>query len=113
MPIRKRQPSTQAPANLSKNSTNYNNENLLDIQGNPELAQTYFAEFMRLYEHYRGCAIWDMGGTRRSSRSGATGSRRAFTLKTTRDGWVKQAYKQGSLDELARASLAGGQEPAA
>src|SRR4029077_5179843 len=92
---------TQSPtiysgsANLSKNSTNYNDENLLDIKGNPELAQTYFAEFIRLYEHYRARAIWDMGGTRRSSRSGATGSRQAFTLKTTRDGCVKQAYKKG------------------
>ena len=110
---------TEAPtiysgsANLSKNSTNYNDENLLEIKGNPELAQTYFAEFMRLHEHYRARAIWDMGSTRRFSRSEATGSRRAFTLKTTRDGWVKQAYKQGSLDELARVSLAGGQEPAA
>jgi phosphatidylserine/phosphatidylglycerophosphate/cardiolipin synthase-like enzyme len=110
---------TEAPtiysgsANLSKNSTNYNDENLLEIKGNPELAQAYFAEFMHLYEHYRARAIWDMGGTGRSSRSGATGSRQAFTLKTTRDGWVKRAYKQDSLDELARVSLAGGQEPAA
>jgi phosphatidylserine/phosphatidylglycerophosphate/cardiolipin synthase-like enzyme len=110
---------TEAPtiysgsANLSKNSTNYNDENLLEIKGNPELAQAYLAEFMRLYEHYRARAIWDMGGRGRSSRSGATGSRQAFTLKTSRDGWVKQAYRQGSLDELARVSLAGGQEPAA
>jgi len=33
--------------NLSENSTHHNDENLLEIKGSPELAQTYFAEFMR------------------------------------------------------------------
>ena len=45
--------------NLSNNSTHNNDESLLEITGSPRLAQTYFAEFMRLYEHYRARAIWN------------------------------------------------------
>jgi phospholipase D-like protein len=40
-------------ANMSNNSVHRNDENLLEITGSPSLAQAYFAEFMRLYEHYR------------------------------------------------------------
>ena len=46
--------------NLSENPTHRNDENLLEIKGSPELAQTYFAEFMRLYDHYRARALWNM-----------------------------------------------------
>jgi enamine deaminase RidA (YjgF/YER057c/UK114 family) len=35
-------------ANLSANSTNHNDENLVEITGGPALAQTYLAEFMRI-----------------------------------------------------------------
>ena len=62
-------------ANLSRNSTNYNDENLLEITGSPALAQVYFAEFMRLYEHYRARAILN------TNRSGNTSS------KKTQVGW--------------------------
>jgi phosphatidylserine/phosphatidylglycerophosphate/cardiolipin synthase-like enzyme len=87
-------------ANLSKNSTNFNDENLLEITGSPALAQTYLAEFMRLYEHYRARAIWNEG-------TGKTrGAASAFTLKTTRDGWVRDAYKPGTAEALARVTLA-------
>ena len=47
-------------ANLSENSTHQNDENLLEITGSPELAQTYLAEFMRIYEHYRARALWNI-----------------------------------------------------
>ena len=33
---------------------------LLEIKQSPELAQTYFAEFIRLYEHYRARALWNI-----------------------------------------------------
>ena len=93
-------------ANLSRNSTNFNDENLIEITGSPALAQTYFAEFMRLYEHYRARAIWDMGGTATAAKGSETGTKQAFTLKTSRDAWVKKAYQAGSLDALARVALA-------
>ena len=50
--------------NLSENSTHHNDENLLEIKGSPELAQTYFAEFIRLYEHYRARALWNIVSSR-------------------------------------------------
>ena len=98
--------------NLSENSTHHNDENLLEIKGSPELAQTYFAEFMRLYEHYRARALWNMSHpptkskrktvVKMDSKLGQT-----FTLKTTRNAWVKGAYKAGTSEYLARTLLAG------
>jgi len=103
-------------ANLSNNSTHKNDENLLEIKGNPELARTYFAEFMRLYEHYRARALWNVaqgaGAKRRQkgrSKKGAAGAvADAFTLKRSRDAWVKDAYKPGTAEFRARTQLAGG-----
>jgi phosphatidylserine/phosphatidylglycerophosphate/cardiolipin synthase-like enzyme len=100
-------------ANLSANSTNHNDENLLEITGSPELAQTYFAEFMRLYEHYRARALWHMARPQQKPPRGKQappGSNaklaRTFTLKTKRDDWVKGAYKPGTPEYLARTALA-------
>ena len=45
-------------ANMSKNSVNKNDENLLEILGSKRLAGVYLAEFFRLYEHYRARAAW-------------------------------------------------------
>jgi hypothetical protein len=55
-------------------------ENLLEIKGNPALAGAYFAEFMRLYNHYRARALWEAGG-----------KPERLVLKTTRDEWAKKA----------------------
>jgi len=73
-------------ANLSNNSTHKNAENLLEIKGNPQLARTYLAEFMRLYGHYRARALWNLAHGRVAD---------AFTLKRSRDAWVKGAYTPG------------------
>jgi phosphatidylserine/phosphatidylglycerophosphate/cardiolipin synthase-like enzyme len=101
-------------ANLSNNSTHKNDENLLEIKGNPQLARTYFAEFMRLYGHYRARALWNLahGGrakTGRKKRSKSADNRvaDAFTLKRSRDAWVKGAYTPGTADFRARTQLAG------
>lgn len=94
-------------ANLSKNSTNFNDENLLEITGSPELAQTYLAEFMRLYEHYRARAIWNMPKSAKPGTDKAGRQRqKAFTLKTKRDDWVKGAYREGTPEAIARVNLA-------
>jgi len=99
--------------NLSENSTHHNDENLIEIQGSPELAQTYFAEFMRLYEHYRARALWNMShpATKGKLKEAAKASSKlgqTFTLKTSRDAWVKGAYKKGTPEHLARTALASG-----
>ncbi len=92
--------------NLSNNSTHRNDENLIEIRGNRDLAQTYLAEFMRLYEHYRARALWNMNhptGTKlRQPADKRSKLGRAFTLKTTRDGWVKGAYTAGTPEYRAR-----------
>ena len=94
-------------ANLSTNSTNFNDENLLEITGSPELAQTYLAEFMRLYEHYRARAIWNMPpSTKAVSDKVGRQRQKAFTLKTKRDDWVKRAYEDGTPEAIARVNLA-------
>jgi phosphatidylserine/phosphatidylglycerophosphate/cardiolipin synthase-like enzyme len=101
--------------NMSHNSTYNNDENLLEITECPRLAQIYLSEFIRLYEHYRARAVWDMnhpkGKTKKTAGSNADLIKNhklqdAFTLKTTRDEWVKAAYKKGSQDYLMRTRLA-------
>ena len=98
-------------ANLSGNSTNHNDENLLEITGSTALAQTYLAEFLRLYEHYRARALWNLAHPKGKTRERlppalAREMAAAFTLKRTRDGWVKGAYKPGTPEFLARTQLA-------
>ena len=108
-------------ANLSKNSTNHNDENLLEITGSTALARTYLAEFMRIYEHYRARALWNIAhpAAAKPSKSGSRASKKkalppaaakrieqTFTLKKTRDAWVKDAYKRGTPAYLERQTLA-------
>jgi len=102
-------------ANLSNNSTHKNDENLLEITGSPALAQTYLAEFMRIYEHYRARALWNIAhpGAEKPSKAKAklppASAKRidqTFTLKTKRDDWVRNAYKRGSPEFIERQTLA-------
>jgi len=101
-------------ANLSENSTHKNDENLLAIKGSADLAQTYLAEFMRLYQHYRARALWNIshplakGGhaTRPISPAGRRKLEKTFVLKRRRDEWVKSAYKRGTAAYRERTALA-------
>ncbi len=91
-------------ANFSKNSTNRNDENLLEIKGDRGMAQTYLAEFMRLYEHYRARALYNIAHPKGKPAPGKKGE--AFVLKRTRDAWVKGAYTPGTKEFLARVNFA-------
>jgi phosphatidylserine/phosphatidylglycerophosphate/cardiolipin synthase-like enzyme len=102
-------------ANLSENSTHKNDENLLEITGSPALAQTYLAEFMRIYEHYRARALWNIAhpaaGKPKAKKkplppSSAKRIADTFTLKKARDAWVKDAYKRGTPAYIERQTLA-------
>jgi phosphatidylserine/phosphatidylglycerophosphate/cardiolipin synthase-like enzyme len=102
-------------ANFSENSTHKNDENLLEITGSPELARTYLAEFMRIYEHYRARALWNIAhpaATKATwkSKTPSTATKKkieqTFTLKKMRDEWVRGAYKRGTPEYLARTALA-------
>jgi phosphatidylserine/phosphatidylglycerophosphate/cardiolipin synthase-like enzyme len=101
-------------ANLSENSTHKNDENLLEITGSPALAQIYLAEFMRIYEHYRARALWNIAhpgaarpstGKKKASPAAAKRLDQTFTLKTKRDEWVRDAYKRGSPAFIERQTL--------
>ena len=68
---------------------------------------------MRLYEHYRARALWNVAQGARTkrrprSKKGAAGAvADTFTLKRSRDAWVKGAYKPGTAEFRARTQLAG------
>jgi hypothetical protein len=66
---------------------------------------------MRLYEHYRARALWNMAhpaakGKLKESAKPSSKLGQRFTLKTTRDEWVRGAYKKGTPECLARTVLA-------
>jgi len=101
-------------ANMSNNSVHNNDENLLEITGSKQLGQAYVAEFLRLYDHYRARALWDWShnggkkstGKKKGKGAKATATNDTFILKTTRDAWVKDAYKTGTAAFLLRTDLA-------
>lgn len=86
-------------ANMSNNSVHNNDENLLEIKGNRDLAQTYLAEFMRLFEHYRARAI---------AIDVKTGAKPAekFTLKKNFADWGQKYFLTGSAEQKSRVNLA-------
>src|SRR5262249_32617938 len=84
-------------ANYSGNSLNKNDENLLEITECPRLARIYFAEFLRLYEHYRARAAFD-----RRQEGGPS------IFKLTPDStWAHKYITQGPPDYNARVAMAG------
>jgi phosphatidylserine/phosphatidylglycerophosphate/cardiolipin synthase-like enzyme len=84
-------------ANFSANSLHNNDENLLEITKCPRLAQIYFAEFLRLYEHYRARASFNKRNEGHPE-----------TFKLTPDStWSKRYFKTGSPDAKARTAMAG------
>lgn len=84
-------------ANMSGNSLHYNDENLLEIKAHPGLARTYLAEFMRLYEHYRARAQWNVWHAGRSA-----------TFRLSADSsWAKAAYAEGTPQARSRIAMLG------
>jgi phosphatidylserine/phosphatidylglycerophosphate/cardiolipin synthase-like enzyme len=84
-------------ANFSGNSLHKNDENLLEITDCPRLGRMYFAEFLRLYEHYRA---------RASFNSRQQGAQATFTL-TSDSRWSKKYFAAGSPEAKARTAMAG------
>ncbi|KWO51103.1 phospholipase D-like domain-containing protein [Burkholderia territorii] len=85
-------------ANMSRNSEQYNDENLLEIR-DARIAAIYLAEFLRLYEHYRARAL-----SIETKRHGA-GAQRQLALAPD-SSWAKKYYVAGSPEEKARIALA-------
>ncbi|BAX60793.1 phospholipase D-like domain-containing protein [Burkholderia stabilis] len=87
-------------ANMSRNSEQYNDENLLEIR-DKRIAAIYLAEFLRLYEHYRARAL-AIGAKQRGAGTG-THARLALAPDSS---WAKKYYVAGSPEEKARIALA-------
>ncbi len=85
-------------ANMSRNSEQYNDENLLEVR-DTRIAAIYLAEFLRLYEHYRARAL-SIGTKRR----GASAPRQLALAADS--SWAKKYYVAGSPEEKARIALA-------
>jgi phosphatidylserine/phosphatidylglycerophosphate/cardiolipin synthase-like enzyme len=84
-------------ANFSGNALHKNDENLLEITKCPRLGKMYFAEFMRLFEHYRARFSYER---RKEGEEG--------TFKLTQDnGWSLKYFKADSPEAKSRMVMAG------
>lgn len=90
-------------ANLSKNSSVHNDENILWIEGHTGLAQTYLAEFMRLFEHYRFRAV----AAKHTTAAAAPGGQ-PLRLDATGAQWYQRYFGAPSPRQTERTSFAAG-----
>ena len=98
-------------ANMSNNSLHNNDENLLEIKKAPALAGAYYAEFMRLYGHYRARALWNMDHATAPGKAAVAPKKpkkapEALVLKRTRKAWAGRAYEPGTPEYASRTRLA-------
>jgi phosphatidylserine/phosphatidylglycerophosphate/cardiolipin synthase-like enzyme len=84
-------------ANFSGNSLHHNDENLMEITECPRIGAMYFAEFLRLFEHYRA---------RSSFRKRQAGDTDTFKL-TADNSWSRKYFVAGSPEAKARMAMAG------
>ncbi|MEK2606268.1 phospholipase D-like domain-containing protein [Burkholderia arboris] len=89
-------------ANMSRNSEQYNDENLLEIR-DKRIAAIYLAEFLRLYEHYRARAL--AINAQQHGTDAGTGAHARLALAPD-SSWAKKYYVAGSPEEKARIALA-------
>jgi len=80
-------------ANFSAASTNDNDENMLIIRGNRRVADIYFTEFNRLFNHYYFRAVQE--NRRRQTRATAATTANLF-LDETGTAWIRK-YAPGNL----------------
>jgi phosphatidylserine/phosphatidylglycerophosphate/cardiolipin synthase-like enzyme len=78
-------------ANFSDASTNSNDENMVIIRGNPRVADIYFTEFNRLFNHYYFRSVWES-----LHRQPANTNDDASLFLNETDEWL-QKYQPGTL----------------
>lgn len=83
-------------ANFSQASTKNNDENMLIVRGDEDLADAYLGEFMRLFNHY----YFRMHAARMARRPG-TEEHEAGYLKPD-DSWSRPYYEAGSVKQKQR-----------
>ena len=90
-------------ANLSKNSTSMNDENMLEITASPRMSQIYLAEFLRLFEQYRARLAYEL----RVQSGDATGTHSATTFQLSPDNtWTAKWFKDGTSANSSRITMA-------
>lgn len=90
-------------ANISANSSFSNDENLLEVRDCPHLAQTYLAEFFRLFEHYR--FRFDRSRHDTAIRKGNMSSKDILRLDATGRKWFKKFFTKGTPEQKAMVRL--------
>ena len=87
-------------ANFSDNSVESNDENMLLLRGAPakQVAETYVAEFSRLFNHlhFRTIAV------RRAREQRSRGNARPIALLDPTDGWVASHFRPGTYRDRRR-----------
>ena len=92
-------------ANFSKASTVSNDENMLIIRGDTDVADTYLTEFMRLFTHYEFRArVASAPGSAGTAAATVTRGRRFLDSTST---WVRRWYEPGSARAKERQMFAG------
>ena len=85
-------PVVTGSANFSDASTSTNDENMLVIKGNKRVADIYFTEFNRLFNHYYFRAVQE---NQHEHPSGASSTQSLFLDETGKE-WLKK-YAPGKL----------------
>jgi phosphatidylserine/phosphatidylglycerophosphate/cardiolipin synthase-like enzyme len=86
-------------ANFSPNSTNLNDENMLVIPGENEVADVYFTEYARIFNHFYA-RYWASQLHEAAAGPDAAGDTRGFLEET--DAWQDRYFKDGNPKELQR-----------
>lgn len=77
-------------ANFSKSSQNTNDENMIVIRGNERVADVYFGEFMRIFDHFYSRYV-----VKKIKESGKHNPDAGF-LKENWKEWVSGHFKEGT-----------------
>lgn len=88
-------------ANFSRPSQRINDENMLVIRGDTRVADIYFGEFMRIFDHHYARYL-----NRKMSEQG-TNDPKAGYLKDTPQGWVPSHFAKGSYKTKRRKYFVG------
>lgn len=84
-------------ANFSDASTNDNDENMLIIRGERRVADIYFTEFNRLFNHYYFRSIMEKSKHKTAAEQKKSKARSLLLYEN--DGWLKDYKKAGSLKQ--------------
>ncbi len=88
-------------ANFSPDSTTNNDENMMVIRGNTEVADIYFTEFTRIFNHFYA-RYW----AARLHKGGTDAQEHSFLAET--DAWQKPYFAAGNPKRMQRALFSSG-----